>query len=505
ALAFAAEWYAGRLRDEAEGTAGRAYLERRGIDPEHWETFGLGLAPDGWRGLVDAARAHGITDETLLHAGLAATSDKAPEPYDRFRHRLMFTIHDLRDRPIGFGGRALGEGERAPKYINSPESPVFHKGRTLFGLVQARHEMRRAGYGLIGEGFMDVVSLHAHGFKPAVAPLGTALTPEQAQLLARYTKKVFLLYDSDDAGLRATFRAGDTLLAAGVHPLVVTLPPGEDPDSVLREHGSGALRGLIDDAVDVLDRKLQILERQGYLESIEGQRRAVDGLLSTLRSVRDPALLDIYLARAAEGTGVRRQTLVSEVTRSAEAARPPGTRGGGGGDGARRTKSAPEGTLPSTERAILVLLLRDPELLATADEEGLAAEHFRHAGLRRIYEAVREAERPDTAAIAGRLPADDLPLLERLKSDSTEYLDWHGVLALNIRYLANARERAELEHFDRQIPLAEEDEQRELLIRKDRAARELRGKGAAPWGVLRTRNDRPPADGRRPESRRGEV
>jgi DNA primase len=502
ALAFAAEWYSARLRDEEGGAAGRAYLERRGIAPEHWDTFGIGLAPDGWRGLVEAARAHGITDETLLHAGLAATSERAPDPYDRFRHRLMFTIHDLRDRAIGFGGRALGDDERAPKYINSPESPVFHKGRTLFGLGQARHEMRRVGYGLIGEGFMDVVSLHANGFKPAVAPLGTALTPEQAQLLARYTKKVYLLYDSDDAGLRATFRAGDTLLAAGVHPLVVTLPPGEDPDSVLREHGPGALRELIEDAVDVLDRKLQILERQGYLESIEGQRRAVDGLLSTLRSVRDPALLDIYLARAAEGTGVRRQTLVSEVTRSVEAARSPSARPGAE---ARGHAAAPDGTLPATERAILVLLLRDPELLATADEEGLAAEHFRHAGLRRIYEAVREAERPDTAAIAGRLEADDLPLLERLKSDTTEYLDWHAVLALNIRYLANARERAELEHFDRQIPLAEEDEQRELLIRKDRAARELRGKGAAPWGVLRTRNDRPPADARRPESRRGEV
>ena len=502
ALAFAAEWYSARLRDEEGGADGRAYLERRGIAPEHWDAFGIGLAPDGWRGLVEAARAHGITDETLLHAGLAATSERAPDPYDRFRHRLMFTIHDLRDRAIGFGGRALGDDERAPKYINSPESPVFHKGRTLFGLGQARHEMRRVGYGLIGEGFMDVVSLHANGFKPAVAPLGTALTPEQAQLLARYTKKVYLLYDSDDAGLRATFRAGDTLLAAGVHPLVVTLPQREDPDSVLRERGPGALRDLVEDAVDVLDRKLQILERQGYLESIEGQRRAVDGLLSTLRSVRDPALLDIYLARAAEGTGVRRQTLVSEVTRSVEAARSPSTRPGAE---ARGHAAAPDGTLPATERAILVLLLRDPELLATADEEGLAAEHFRHAGLRRIYEAVREAERPDTAAIAGRLGADDLPLLERLKSDTTEYLDWHAVLALNIRYLANARERAELEHFDRQIPLAEEDEQRELLIRKDRAARELRGKGAAPWGVLRTRNDRPPADGRRPESRRGEV
>lgn len=500
ALAFAAEWYAGRLRDETEGAAARAYLERRGVPPEHRESFGIGLAPGGWRGLADAARAHGISDDALLQSGLAATSEKAPEPYDRFRDRLMFTIHDLRDRPIGFGGRDLSGDERAPKYINSPESPIFHKGRTLFGLGRARHEMRRSGFGLVGEGFMDVVSLHVHGFRTAVAPLGTALTPEQATLLARYTKKAYLLYDSDVAGLRATFRAGDALLAAGVHPLVVTLPEGEDPDSVVREGGAAMLNGLIEDAVDVLDRKLQILERQGYLETIEGQRRAVDGLLSTLRATRDPALLDLYLARAAEAIGVRRQTLVSEVTRSAEAARPPRIAGrrDGDGDAADRGAAAAsaEGTLPATERAILVLLLRDPDLLATADEEGLAAEHFRHPGLRRIYEAVRDAERPEIAAIAEGLDAPEVALLERLKADETEYLDWHAVLALNIRYLANARERAELEHFDRQIPLAEEDEARELLLRKDRAARELRGKGAAPWGVLRTRKDRPPAEGR---------
>jgi len=511
ALAFAAEWYAARLRDEAEGAAGRAYLERRGVAPEHWETFGIGLAPDGWRGLLEAARAHGIPDETLLQAGLAATSERATAPYDRFRHRLMFTIHDLRDRPIGFGGRDLSGDPQAPKYINSPESPIFHKGRTLFGLVQARHEMRREGYGLIGEGFMDVVSLHTHGFDTAVAPLGTALTPEQAQLLARYTKKVYLLYDSDAAGLRATFRAGDTLLAAGIHPLVVTLPDGEDPDSLVREKGSPALAKLVADGVDVLDRKLQILERQGYLETIEGQRRAVDGLLSTLRSVQDQALLDLYLARAAERIGVRRQTLVSEVTRSAEAAWTPRSNArapGPEGDrrSGRRGAAGETGysTIPATERTILVLLLRDLELLATADEEGLEAEHFRHPALRRIYEAVCESDDTDVASITAHLLAEDVPLLERLKADATEYLDWHGVLALNIRYLANARERAELEHFDRQIPLAEEGEQRELLMQKSRAARELRGKGAAPWGVLRSRKDRS-ADNRRPESRRGEV
>ncbi|MFQ5529752.1 MAG: DNA primase, partial [Gemmatimonadota bacterium] len=217
ALAFAGEWFADQLLDQRTGATGREYLSGRGVPPESWSNFGIGLAPGGWRGLLDAARARGLSDESLLQAGLSATSERAPEPYDRFRDRLMFTIHDLRDRPVGFGGRSLMPDDGTPKYINSPESPIFHKGRTLFGLNRSRHAMRREGYSLIGEGFMDVVALHVHGFDTAVAPLGTALTSEQAHLIARYASKVYLLYDSDPAGLRATFRAGDALLAVGVH------------------------------------------------------------------------------------------------------------------------------------------------------------------------------------------------------------------------------------------------------------------------------------------------
>ncbi|MGI9038955.1 MAG: DNA primase [Gemmatimonadota bacterium] len=495
ALSFAAEWFAGQLLDETAGAPGRSYLAARGIAPEHWEEFGIGLAPDGWRGLLEAARARGISDDTMIQAGLVATSERAAEPYDRFRNRLMFAIHDLRSHPIAFGGRALGRDAHAPKYINSPESPVFHKGQTLYGLGRARHEMRREGFGLIGEGFMDVVSLHVHGFRGAVAPLGTALTLEQAELLARYTKKVYLLYDSDPAGLRATFRAGDALLAAGIHPLVVTLPGGEDPDSVLRERGTSALAELVADAVDVLDRKLQILERQGYLETIEGQRRAVDGLLSTLRAVRDPALRDLYLARAAEGTGVRRQTLVSEVTKSAEEAWTPRPRPAAAPSSCEDGSPHVDALIPATERTVLVLLLRDFDLVETADAEGLEAEHFRHPALRRIYEAVRAEDALDGASIIGRLPAADVPLYEQLRADTTEYLDWQAVFSRAIRYLATTRERAELEHYDRQIPLAEEGEQRRLLQEKDRAARDLRGKGAAPWGILRSRDGRPAPGG----------
>jgi len=465
ALAFAAEWFSSQLTEEAVGAAGREYLAGRGVPPEHWATFGIGLAPDGWRGLLEAARARGIPDEVLLQAGLITTSERAAEPYDRFRDRLMFTIQDMRDRPIAFGGRALGSDERAPKYINSPESPIFHKRSTLFGLNKARHAMRREEFGLIGEGFMDVVSLHIHGFDSAVAPLGTALTTEQAELIGRYTKKIYLLYDSDSAGLRATFRAGDAFLAAGVHPLVVSLPPDQDPDSVLRNSGAGALQALMADAVDVLDRKLQILERQGYLESMEGRRRAVDGLLSTLRAVKDQSLRDIYLGRAAEFTGVRRETLVSEVTRADELVRAPRPHSPAPVPGASQV------ALPTAERTLVVLLLRDPNLIAAAESEGLTAEHFRHPGLRRIYEVTRTGDGDDESV--------DIELLETLRGEYNDVIHTNQAFDDTVRRLVFREQLERLGHIDRQLQLADEAQARLLLVEKIEVAGQLRRAGVS--------------------------
>ncbi|MXW55254.1 MAG: DNA primase, partial [Gemmatimonadales bacterium] len=172
-LAFAAEWFQGRLREPA-GAGARDYLQGRGLSLEEALDFGLGYADDEWRAFRSAAARHGIEERTLLELGLLATSERAEEPYDRFRGRLMFTIHDLRDRPIGFGGRILEASSDAPKYINSPESPVFHKGEELYGLNRARHAMRREGHAAIAEGFTDVIALHRAGLGFAVAGLGTS-------------------------------------------------------------------------------------------------------------------------------------------------------------------------------------------------------------------------------------------------------------------------------------------------------------------------------------------
>ncbi len=478
--AFAEEWFRSMLLDPGIGDPARAYLTGRGVDPDSAEEYGLGFAPEGWRRLRDAAHSRGIGDDDLLEAGLLATSERADEPYDRFRNRVMFAIRDLRDRPIAFGGRVLTDAdEQAPKYINSPETPIFHKSRTLYGLNRARHAIRREEHSLVTEGFMDALSLHIGGFATAVAPLGTALTSEQADLLRRYSGRVYLLYDSDPAGLRATFRAGDVLLAAGCHPMVVTFPEGEDPDSLLRREGADALRGYIGDAVDVLERKLQILERQGYLDSIEGKRRAVDGLLSTLRSVKDPALLDIYLGRAAERTGVRRDTLVSEVARQRFVARP--RRGLEGSRAATGVSPSAEETrgVDAVERSLLLLLVRDRDLLEGAVETGLEDQHCRDALLRRIYQALLVASDGDLDL------SDDAALVwTALQEDDSEVVHPREAFDETVRRIVHRAKLDRLTQIDRELELAEEDQAISLLIEKEEVARELRGAGV-PLSFLR--------------------
>jgi len=478
--AFAEEWFRTMLLDPDVGGPARAYLTGRGVDPDSAEEYGLGFAPEGWRRLRDAAHSRGIGDEDLLEAGLLATSERAEEPYDRFRNRVMFSIRDLRDRPIAFGGRVLADAdEQAPKYINSPETPIFHKSRTLYGLNRARHAIRREEHSLVTEGFMDALSLHLGGFPTAVAPLGTALTSEQADLLKRYSGRVYLLYDSDSAGLKATFRAGDVLLAAGCHPMVVSFPEGEDPDSLLRREGADALRSYIGDAVDVLERKLQILERQGYLDSIEGKRRAVDGLLSTLRSVRDPALLDIYLARAAERTGVRRDTLVGEVARERLVARPRrGADGGSAATGVPLDEEELRGVDP-LERSLLLLLARDRDLLEVAVETGLEERHFRDTVLRRIYQALLVASEGELEL------SDDAALLwTALQEDDIEVVHARDAFEETVRRIVHRGKLDRLSQIDRELQLAEEDQAKSLLIEKEKLARELRGAGV-PLSFMR--------------------
>ncbi|HEX3157550.1 MAG TPA: DNA primase [Gemmatimonadaceae bacterium] len=324
ALAAAAEYFQRLLWDDAAAAPARRYLEERALSREVADAFGLGFAPRDPAALQAHLHALGHDDERLLAAGLLVRREDEPDARPRFRGRLTFPILDGSGRHVGFGARIIGEGE--PKYLNSPQSAVFDKGGLLYGLQWARHAIRKADRALVVEGYMDAIRLANAGLDEVVAPLGTALTEAQAALLVRYTKNVFLLYDSDEAGQKATFRSGLELLRHGVSVRVVTLPEGEDPDSFVARHGAERMEGQLSQAMDVFDRQVQMLERRGWFADLHRKRRAVDKLLPTIRAASDPVTRDLYLTRLSEAAHVDRQVLQHEAE-APEPRRGPPSRG----------------------------------------------------------------------------------------------------------------------------------------------------------------------------------
>jgi len=309
--ASAAEYFQRILWDDPLGAPAREYLANRDIPRELASEVGIGFAPKEIGLMRTYLNTLGFDDARLVSAGLLVAPEEGSEPRPRFRARLIFPILDAMGRTVGFGGRLLGPGE--PKYLNSPESPVFSKGKLLYGLSWAKNEIRKDDRALVVEGYFDVVRLLAAGVNSAVAPMGTALTTDQAALLRRLTKNVFLLYDSDRAGLKATFRSGDELLAQGMSVRVVTLPEGEDPDTFVRAKGADGLEGALDSAMDVFERKVQLLDRAGWFAELQKKRRALDRLLPTLRITSDEIMRDLYLSRTSEVTGVAREVLDREM------------------------------------------------------------------------------------------------------------------------------------------------------------------------------------------------
>lgn len=309
AIAVAQEWFARQLLENPNAAEARRYIEARHLPIDSAGELGLGFAPAG-RAFIEAMKPLGIPDETLVDAGLVVRREDGSLGA-RFRSRLLFPIADLRSRAVGFGGRLIGPGE--PKYLNSPETPIFRKGTLLYNLNLAKHEIRKEGKAIVVEGYFDAIRLALAGIENVVAPLGTAMTPDQAVLLARYARSVVLMYDNDPAGLKATFRTGDELLRQSVNVSVATLPPGEDPDSVVLKGGRKTAETFIADAIDLMERKIQILAKHGWLEGIEHRRSALDKLLPTIRAAREAITRDMYLTLAARHIGVSRETLEAEV------------------------------------------------------------------------------------------------------------------------------------------------------------------------------------------------
>lgn len=456
AVAAAADWFARQLRESPEAQLARDYLASRHLELEIVLPLGLGYAPRS-KAFLDAMKGLGVREEVLLEAGLLVKRDDG-SLLPRFRGRLLFPIHDLRARVVAFGGRVLGEGE--PKYLNSPDSPVFHKGKLLYNLHVAKHAMRKAERAILVEGYFDVLRLSLAGIEEVVAPLGTGLTPDQAQLLARHAPLVTLLYDSDDAGLRATFRAGDELLRQGMRVSVATLPPGEDPDTLVQKQGAAGLEAILKDAVDPLERKIQILDRKAFFASLPGRRRALDRLLPTIRAAKDPITRELYISRAAEAAGVRKDVLEREV-------------GAGKENGERGNVTPiphspfPSPRLPaSAEKALLLLMLEGAPWLARV-VDAVDAEELEFAPYRAVFEAIA-----DDAVLA--LDDTSARTYEQLKEEGLGGRDPNEMYDLAVTWMEARRLERQLQQLDDQLPFESPERQASLIAEKRRVFDELR-------------------------------
>jgi DNA primase len=324
------------------------YLKQRGLTGEIAARFGIGYAPDGWQSL-EAVFSDYSKSALLIEAGLVIENENGRR-YDRFRDRIMFPILDSRGNVIGFGGRVIGSGE--PKYLNSPETPLFQKGHELYGLVQARKAVRQAGCILVVEGYMDVVALAQHGVEYAVATLGTATTPYHVQRLLRLADRIIYCFDGDEAGRRAAWRALENSLPAltdNAELSFLFLPEGEDPDSYIRQHGQAGFEGLMERAVPLSQFLFKELTGRIDIQTEEGRSRLVQSAKPLIEKVAAPTLSLLLKKRLAELSGLtptQVDTLVPKVQPA--------------GDG--RAKARAPRKAPSLGRRLLQMLVVRPDL-----------------------------------------------------------------------------------------------------------------------------------------------
>jgi DNA primase len=319
-LEEAARFYRAQLRSHPQAPEAVEYLKNRGVSGEIARDFGLGYAPEGWDNLTRALGRDEATREQLIAAGLAVKKDGGG-CYDRFRHRIMFPIHDHRGRIVGFGGRVLVKEE--PKYLNSPETALFHKGRELYGLYRARDAIKRENRVLVVEGYMDVVMLAQYGVDFAVATLGTAATREHLERLYRHAPEVVFCFDGDRAGREAAWRALDValpLLHEGRQASFLFLPEGEDPDTLVQKEGREAFLQRLVTAMPLPEFLFQTLARQVDIGRLDGRARLVELARPHLSKVPSGALLELMLGRLADVSGVAREQLAAMVGTSGKAA-----------------------------------------------------------------------------------------------------------------------------------------------------------------------------------------
>jgi DNA primase len=398
-LEAAAGFFREQLMHQETGRLAREYLTRRGVDEATTERFRLGYATPNWDDLLRALGAKGFSPPLLSSGGLVQPRATGDGYYDMFRHRLIFPIQDLQDRPVAFGGRALDE--TPPKYLNSRETAVFIKGRMLYALNWAREAIRQRDEVVVVEGNMDVLTCHQFGITNAVASLGTSLTPDQVLVLKRFAGKAVLVYDADAAGQAAMERAMTLFEEADLPVRVVVLPSG-DPDAYLRAEGVEKFRALLADAVPIFDYQVGMAASRHDPKRIEGKVRIVDELLPAVAAVANPVRQAEYIRSLAQ-----RFELAEDAVRQRLRAR---QRGKGQPGSTPEVILTPDRARHQAERLLVHLMVREPGLRRRVGE-ALAADDFQDPRYRGLVQALHEGPDEDIDALRDRVADEALQRL----------------------------------------------------------------------------------------------
>jgi len=458
-----------------DGKEARDYLEGRGITPATARKFGMGWAPDAWDALLQRAGEDGTPDTDLLDAGLVLARETGGGYYDRFRSRLMFPIIDARGEVIAFGGRALGEA--TPKYLNSPETGVFSKGRCVYGLNRAQRALRDERRLLVVEGYTDVVALVQTGIENVVATLGTALTLDHLRLLQRYADEVTLVFDGDEAGQKAADRVLELFVREDVEVMVALLPKGEDPCDVALGRGPDAFRDIVGAAVNALDFRLGRALAGAGGASLTAKRRAIEEILGIIVQCDDEVKRVLLVQQTAAACGLTEDVLMRDVSRLRRGEQPAFRTG---------PRDNWSGEIPGRERELLRAMLADPAVTGTVVEKGPAPDEFEHPGACALYTlALRYIERHggfDGPTLVGTISDPDVAnLAAHLQDEIADGIDAEATVASSLA--AFQRARSERQDAESMRAIADSDDyDAQLQILRDIAAKS--GKDRGPHSTM---------------------
>ena len=414
ALVLAAKFFRAACETE-QGKAARDYLQGRGVGEATSQAFGLGYAPAAWDNLFKHLISRGVSPELIERAGLTLPRENKDGYYDRFRNRLMFPIFDSRGRVIAFSGRSLDNSE--PKYLNSPDTPVYRKGDTLFGLNLAKEQIKKDKFVVLVEGNLDVVSVYQGGILNVAAPLGTALTAAQCKLLARFTDMVVLAFDADPAGEAAAERSAEIIRSQGMKVKVVSFSGAKDPDELIRQNGAGSFKTAIDQALPYLEFKIRRLLSRFNLSDIEARSQALTETAKLLSAEKDPFTQKEYAALAAGQLKVDAETLLAEIKRQSYYSR-------GGAKDLRRVTEKPGGRLAAAEKKLIALAVETAGILRTIKQE-LAPEDFLTPEARAIAKILYSAD-------LGQVENISLLVLDRLEGEAVKNYLTGAILSENL-------------------------------------------------------------------------